>query len=200
MKIVGLTGGIACGKSTLAEMFRELGASIVDADEISRRLTRPGGEALPALKETFGEFAFYPDGTLNRAVLGDLVFRNPEERKKLDAVLHPMIQEEIEKQIETCRKMGALVVILDVPLLFETGLQELADTTVCASAPLEVQLERLYTRSGLNEEQAMHRIHSQAPVSEKEKLADVVVYTACPLEELRRKTRELYQQWLAEAC
>lgn len=199
MKIVGLTGGIACGKTLLADMFKELGASIIDADKISRQLTLPGGEALPAIRESFGDFVFYPDRTLNREVLAEIVFQSEDERRKLDGLMHPMIDRRVREKIEICRKMGALVVILDVPLLFEVGVDSLADITICASSPQDVQIERLRTRSGLNKEQSMRRIDSQMPLAEKEKLADMVIHTNCPEQELRQLVHKLYQDWIASA-
>ena len=149
MKIIGLTGGIACGKSTIASLLKSMGASIVDADAINAQLTAPGGEALPLIHEAFGDFVFYPDGTLNRPVLSSIVFGNEDALQRLNAATHPLIQKHMLEQIETCRKMGALVVVLDVPLLFEAGLSSLADVTVCASAPEEKQIERLKTRLSL---------------------------------------------------
>ncbi len=199
MKIIGLTGGIACGKTTVAEMLEELGASIIDADAISHELTAPGGDALPAIREAFGRLVFFPDGTLNREVLSALVFSNEEERKTLNAITHPMIIDRLKSDIETCRKMGALIVVLDVPLLFEVGAQSLADITVCATSPMEVQIERMRTRSGLGREQAIKRIESQMPLSEKEALSDVVLDTNKPLDELQKEVLELYNSWKASA-
>lgn len=199
MKIIALTGGIACGKTTLANMLRELGAPVIDADAISRSLTAPGGKALPALREAFGGEVFQDGQTLNRAALAARVFQDPEQLRKLNAVTHPLIIERMQSEIERCRKSGAPVVVLDVPLLFETGLDRLADETVCVSAPLPVQLKRLMTRNGLTEEQAMRRIQSQMPLCEKEKLADRTISTDCPLEELRARMGLLYRQWLEEA-
>ncbi len=195
MKIIGLTGGIACGKSTVAAMLRDLGASIVDADQLSRELTGPGGEGLPALRDAFGPYVFYPDGTLNRSVLAALVFNNEEEREKLNRATHPLIHQKVLEEIETCRKMGALVVVLDVPLLFEAGVDALADITVCASAPEERQIERLRTRSGLTQEQAVSRIRSQWPLAEKERRSDIVLNTDRPLESLRLDVQRLYNAW-----
>ena len=199
MKIIALTGGIACVKSTLAEMLHELGAPIVDADEVSRSLTAPGGKALPAIREAFGSEVFQNDQTLNRAALAERVFHDPEQLQKLNNLTHPLIIAQMKSEIERCRESGAPVVVLDVPLLFETGLNRLADETVCVSAPLPVQLRRLMTRNGLTEEQAMTRIRSQMPLSEKEKRADRTVSTDCPLEELRTLMSRLYRQWLEEA-
>lgn len=199
MKIIALTGGIACGKTTLANMLRELGAPVIDADAISRSLTAPGGKALPALREAFGGEVFQDGQTLNRAALAARVFQDPEQLRKLNAVTHPLIIERMQSEIERCRKSGAPVVVLDVPLLFETGLDRLADETVCVSAPLPVQLKRLTTRNGLTEEQAMRRIQSQMLLCEKEKLADRTISTDCPLEELRARMSRLYRQWLEEA-
>ena len=199
MKIIALTGGIACGKTTLANMLRELGAPVIDADAISRSLTAPGGKALPAIRKAFGGEVFQDGQTLNRAALAARVFQDPEQLRKLNAVTHPLIIERMQSEIERCRKSGAPVVVLDVPLLFETGLDRLADETVCVSAPLPVQLRRLMTRNGLTEEQAMTRIRSQMPLSEKEKLADRTISTDRPLEELRALMGRLSRQWLEEA-
>ena len=199
MKIIALTGGIACGKSTLAEMLRDLGTPVIDADAISRSLTAPGGKALPAIREAFGSEVFQNDQTLNRAALSERVFHDPEQLQKLNNLTHPLIIAQMKSEIERCRKSGAPVVVLDVPLLFETGLDRLADETVCVSAPLPVQLKRLMTRNGLTEEQAMRRIQSQMPLCEKEKLADRTISTDCPREELRARMGRLYRQWLEEA-
>ena len=195
MKIIGLTGGIACGKSTIASLLKSMCASIVDADAINDQLTAPGGDALPLIEEAFGEFVFYPDGTLNRPVLSSIVFQNEDALQRLNAATHPLIQKHMLEEIETCRKMGVLVVVLDVPLLFETGLSSLADVTVCASAPEEKQIERLKTRSGLDREQALRRIHSQWPLSEKERRSDIIIHTDKPIEELRREVHALYMEW-----
>ena len=196
MKIIGLTGGIACGKSTIADLLRSLGATIVDADAINLDLTNPGGEALPRIRDAFGEFVFYPDGTLNRSTLGALVFQNEEALQKLNEATHPLIVRRMVEEIETCRKMGVLLVVLDVPLLFEAGLAHMADITVCASAPEEKQIERLRLRSGLNRQQALNRIHSQWPLSEKERRSDIVIHTDKPIEDLRREVHDLYLEWV----
>ena len=196
MKIIGLTGGIACGKSTLAAMFQDLGAAVIDADEISRNLTAPGGEALPSLRETFGDFVFYPDGTLNRSTLSAIVFDNAEALQRLNATLHPLIERRLRQELETCHKMGALVVVLDVPLLFETGLDSLAEAVVCAVSPEETQIRRLRERSGLDREQAQSRMRSQLPLEEKVARSQYVIDTDRPLDQLRADVQKLYEAWL----
>lgn len=198
MKVIGLTGGIACGKSTVANILRDLGAAVIDADQISHELTAPGGESLPAIREAFGEFVFYPDGSLNRSVLASIVFEKEEEREKLNLATHPKIHERVLEEIEICRKMGALVVVLDVPLLFEVGLEELADITVCASAPLDTQLDRMKSRSGLEGQQAFNRINSQWPLEKKEKLSDIVIRTDKPFAELQHEMQQLYNTWCTQ--
>ena len=198
MKVIGLTGGIACGKSTISHMLRELGAKVIDADQISHDLTRPGGDGLPAIRKAFGDYVFYPDGDLNRNTLASIVFQNPEERQKLNDALHPLIVKRMQEALETRRKMGTLVVVMDVPLLFEVGLEGLADVTVCASAPQAKQLERLKKRDGLSLEQSMNRIASQWPVSEKEKLSDIVIHTDKPLDELQAEVHQLYHDWVSD--
>ncbi len=198
MKIIGLTGGIACGKTTISDMLYDLGARVIDADAISHDLTKPGGDGLPAIREEFGNFVFYPDGTLNRNTLADIVFRNSEAHDRLNAALHPKIIERMQVQIEECRKMGALIVILDVPLLFEAGLEKLPDVIVCATASEAKQMERLKMRDGLNQEQSIRRIQSQLPLEEKEKRSDIVINTDLPLDELRAEVRKLYDAWVED--
>lgn len=197
MKVIGLTGGIACGKSTVAMILKELGAIVIDADQISHEVTAPGGDALPAIREAFGEFVFYPDGSLNRSVLASIVFGNDAERQKLNDATHPIINDRVVEEIEVCRKMGTLVVVLDVPLLFEVGIEKLADITVCASAPQEVQLERMKTRSGLEGENAFNRINSQMALEEKEKRSDIVIKTDKSFGALQHDVQQLYNAWIS---
>ena len=197
MHIIGLTGGIACGKSTVADMLHACGAAIVDADAISRSLTAPGGKALPLIRETFGDDVFAQDGTLNRPALSQKVFGNAENLRKLNEITHPLIRQEMEDQIEQCRKQNVQVVVLDVPLLFEAGMQHMADETACVFCPEEVQISRMNTRNGYSREEALSRIRSQWPVSKKCDLSDVVIDTNRPLEELKQAVSSLYDQWIS---
>jgi len=199
MLTIALTGGIACGKSTIAQMLADCGASIIDADAISRALTAAGGKALPAIREAFGSAVFHADGTLDRPALSKTVFGNTEALAALNAITHPLIQSEMEAQIEACRKQGAEIVVLDVPLLFEANMQHMGDLTACAYCPEETQIARMKTRNGFDREQALARIRSQMPVRQKAERSDVVISTDLPLEELQKDVRRLYQGWLSAA-
>lgn len=197
MLIVALTGGIACGKSTVSAMLSALGARVIDADAISRSLTAPGGAALPAIRRFFGDGVFQPDGTLDRPALSARVFASPQELETLNAIVHPLVKEQMEKQLCECRKQGAQVVVLDVPLLFEANLQHMGDVTVCVTAPEEVQIARMARRNAYTRDQALKRIRSQMPQREKERLSDLVIDTDKPLPQLQREVEALYQGWTA---
>ena len=199
MLTIALTGGIACGKTTVSAMLRSLGASVIDADEISRSLTAANGPALPAIREAFGEAVFHPDGTLNRPALSAAVFGNDEALKKLNAITHPLVEREMLAQLNVCREAGAQIVVLDVPLLFEANMQHMGDLTACVIVPEEVQIARLYTRNGFDRETALSRIRSQMPVSEKAARSDVVINADQPLEMLEQMVRTLYEGWLLAA-
>lgn len=192
MHIIALTGGIGCGKSTAANTLRELGAGIVDADAISRSLTAPGGAALPAIVEAFGNDVIFADGTLNRKALAAKVF--PNRTETLNAIMHPLIRGEMENQTEAFRREGKTVVVLDVPLLFEAGMQDMAQVVLCVCAPRKVQIERLRMRDGMTALEAEARIASQMPVEEKAALSDYVISTDRPQQETAAEVVELYHK------
>ena len=192
MRVVGLTGGIACGKSTVAGWLKEMGAAIIDADAISHALTAPGGEALPAIFAAFGNDVRLPGDLLDRQALGSLVFADTEARGRLNGILHPLIHAHMLAQIADCREKGLPIVIMDVPLLYETGMEDLADEVWCVSAPEALQIQRLESRDGLSRGAAMARIRSQWPLAEKEARADAVIDTASPESETRAKVQRLY--------
>lgn len=178
MLILGLTGGIACGKSTISKTLKELGAVIIDGDEIAHSLTACGGAALPGLRQHFGGEVFLPDGSLNRKALGALVFGDQAARLKLDSFIQPLIRKEIEQQIAQARTAGVVCCVLDMPLLYEKDLDGLCDLVWCAYLPRNLQLTRLIERDGLTPEDAAARIDSQMPVEEKASRADVVIDTS----------------------
>lgn len=174
--LVGLTGGIACGKSNLSAALRRHGAVVIDADEISRSLTAPGGLALSAIRGHFGD-AVFDDGILNRRKLSDAVFNRPDELAALNGIMHPLVFREMDRQIAQNQSQTAL--IADVPLLYETGYEAFCREVWCAWAPLQAQTVRLLQR-GLSREEAMLRINSQMPAMDKAKKADrVIITTGC---------------------
>lgn len=197
MLTIALTGGIACGKSTVSAMLAGLGASVIDADQISRSLTAPGGPALPAIRQAFGDSVFHADGTLNRPALSAVVFSNAQAIQQLNAITHPLVQQQMEAQLETCRKNGVQIVILDVPLLFEANMQHMGDLVACVTAPEDIQIARMKSRNGYSREEALSRIRNQMPVGEKAARSDVVIDTNVPLEQLERNVQRLYQGWMA---
>ena len=170
--VIGLTGGIACGKSNLSRTLRENGVPVVDADEISRAMTAPGGTALPLIREAFGDGVF--DGeALNRRALSNVIFSDPAARERLNGLLHPLIFAEMRRQMALVP--GA--VVLDVPLLFEAGMEDWCDEIWCAWVPQKEQVRRLRKREGLTVRKALQRIHAQMPTLEKRRRSDHVIRT-----------------------
>lgn len=194
MRIIGLTGGIACGKSTISLTLRELGAVIVDGDVLSRELTAPGGAALPALRACFGDGIFTEDGLLNRRALGQLVFGNDDARRTLDDIMQPLLWDRILQAIENARATDAAVCVLDMPLLYEKGIDVLCERVWCAFIPHETQLERLMARDGFTREEAESRIASQMPTAEKAARADIVIDTGGPIQYTKDCIIALYAQ------
>jgi len=187
---IGLTGSIACGKSTVSGYLRALGYPVVDADAISHALTAPGGAALPAVRAAFGDAVFFDDGTLDRRALGAAVFASPEKRAQLNAILHPMIIAEIQSQLHAADSQGHIV-FGDIPLLYECGMDADFDQIWVVSAPREVQIARLYERDGLPRAEAEKRIDAQMPLSEKERRADAVIRTDGSIEQTQMQVKRL---------
>ena len=190
--VIGLTGGIACGKSNLSRALRLYGAPVVDADEISRALTAPGGTALPAIRAAFGNQVFDGD-ELNRRALSDVIFSSPEARKRLNDILHPLIFSEMRRQMDSHEGP----VVLDVPLLFETGMEDWCDEIWCAYVTQKEQIRRLRKREGLTVRQALMRIHSQMPTMEKRRKADHVIRTEGTKQESAEKALALWREALS---
>lgn len=194
MRIIGLTGGIACGKSTISATLAELGAIIIDGDALARELTVPNGVALPAIRQAFGDSVFLADGTLNRRALGQIVFSDKSALEQLDALMQPLLLEMITAGVDAARQAGAIACVLDMPLLYEKNLDRLCDRVWCAWLPEDVQLERLIARDGFTREEALNRIHSQMPTDEKAARADIVIDTSGPIQYTKDCIRTLYAQ------
>ena len=189
--IVGLTGGIASGKTMAGERLRSLGAIVIDADEISRELTAEGGEALPAIRAAFGDGIMNGE-TLDRKALAARVFKDINERRALEAIMHPMIQRRMINKLEAASAAGERVVFLSVPLLFESGMDALCDQVWLMALSADVQVKRAMARDKISEEEARARIHSQMPIEEKLKRADVKIRTDQPLPHSMQEINALY--------
>ena len=192
--VVGLTGGIGCGKTEAARYLETLGAARFDADEVSRALTAPGGAALPAIRERFGDGVFHPDGTLDRGALGRIVFESAPHRRALEAIIHPLVQREMLRRMDEAAGSGASIVILDVPLLFETGMDALCDETWALYLERDMQISRVVARDGLTREQAQARIDSQMPMEARNARATHTINTDQPVEKTRQALAQLYRQ------
>ena len=199
MLVLGLTGGIACGKSTISLTLKELGAVIVDGDVLSRELTAENGPALPDIRRAFGDAGFNADGTLNRRALGAVVFGDDNARNTLDGIMQPLLLTLILRDIEEARLSGAAVCVLDMPLLYEKDLDRLCDRVWCAFIPRETQLERLMQRDGFTREEAEARLRSQLPAAEKAARADVVIDTSGPIQYTKEVVISLYAKEVGAA-
>jgi dephospho-CoA kinase len=192
--VIGLTGGIGSGKSAAAAMFAELGAAVVDTDTISRELTGPGGAAMDALCQAFGGEYITPDAALDRGKMRRLVFQDPEARKKLEAILHPMIRAESRARIA---KATAPYVVVVVPLLFETGAyRNLTHRVVVVDAAVEQQIRRTVRRAGLAEDEVRAIIAAQLPRPERLARADDVLANDGSIEDLSGQVAQLHAKYL----
>lgn len=173
--ILGLTGGIATGKSTVSHIFREENITVIDADIIARQVVEPKSATLTMIIQTFGEKYLSVTGTLNRKELGQLVFNDAIALKKLNDIMVPAIRKEILSQIEVQKKLGSQLIILDMPLLFEQNYQLLCDAVMVIYVPETAQLERLMKRDELSLDEAMSRVKAQWSIQKKKDLADFVI-------------------------
>lgn len=193
--VIGLTGGIASGKSTVSKMFRELYIPVVDADKIARQVVEPGEKAYERIIEVFGEEILKADRTLDRPALGSIVFADEDKRNQLNAIVHPAVRERMLELRDNYIHAGAICVVLDIPLLFESKLTHLVDRTIVVYVDESVQLNRLMERNHYTEKEAKQRISSQMPVKEKAKLADAVINNNGTIEESYIQLKELLQEW-----
>lgn len=191
---IGLTGGIATGKSTVSRLLAERGAAIIDADVIAREIMEPGHPVLAAVSERFGPGVLHPDGTLNRKKLGEIVFSNPEERKALEALTHPAIRTEMKRRLEELEAADPnRLVVADIPLLYESGLDPLYDRIMVVYVPREVQLTRLMLRDGLSKEAAEQRLNAQMDIEIKKERADILIDNSGELEETKRQIDDFWR-------
>ncbi|AIK38466.1 dephospho-CoA kinase [Bacillus pseudomycoides] len=193
--VIGLTGGIASGKSTVSQMFRELQIPVIDADIIAREVVEQGKEAYKEIIEVFGEDVLQVDGKLDRQKLGSIVFHNEEKRLQLNKIVHPAVRKEMNVQKDMYIKEGVQAVVLDIPLLFESKLTALVDRIVVVAVSPSMQLERLMKRNGFTEEDAKARIDSQMPLAEKATLANKVIYNDGTIAETKAQLQLILKEW-----
>lgn len=191
MNIIGLTGGIGSGKSTVAKQLAAAGIAVVDADVVAREVVEPGQPALDALQSRFGEGIIGTDGRLDRAALGAIAFSSEQARRDLEAITHPAIAAATAAKFAALRDKGASVVVYEAPVLLEAGRRDLVDGLVVVTAPRAIQIERVVARGGLTAEQAAARIDAQMPQDEKAALADIVIDNAGELPALRAQVSAL---------
>lgn len=193
MFVIGLTGGIACGKSTVAAILRDLGARVVDADEVAREVMAPGSPVLARVAERFGRQVLRGDGSLDRQRLAEIVFRDRQALADLNAITHPPILEVIRGRIEEARRQGVGVLVVDAPLLLEAGMQGMVDEVWVVTCTRDQQIERLCRRTGLSPREAEARMRAQMPPEEKARRADRVIPNAGTLAQLRAEVERHWQ-------
>ncbi|GGC79975.1 dephospho-CoA kinase [Enterococcus wangshanyuanii] len=191
--ILGLTGGIATGKSTVVEIFKEAGFPIVDADVIAREVVEPGTRGLQAIVDAFGPEILFSDGSLDRKKLGKLIFSDKQKRDHLNHVLSPFLRAAILEDIDRKKNMSSLVIV-DIPLLYEGGYDAVVDQVAVVYIPEEVQLSRLMERDNLSSLEAAQRIDSQMPIEEKKRRADLIFDNQKTVEETKKQVKK----WLSK--
>lgn len=194
MKIIGLTGGIATGKTTVARMLAELGAEIIDADQLSRDVVFTGSPTLEEIRKLFGKKSLMPDGSLNRKELRDIIFSAPEKRKQLEAIIHPAIKCLALKRIASARQMGVKVAVYMAPLLIEAGATDRVDEIWVVTLRPELQIERLMTRDHCDRETAKRIIETQMPIEEKKRFAQVLIDNSSDLDTTHNQVIAAWQQ------
>ncbi|WP_174614014.1 dephospho-CoA kinase [Virgibacillus ihumii] len=193
--ILGLTGSIATGKSTVSSMFANFGIPVIDADKIAREVVMPGEKAYEQIVEVFGEDVLFDDKTLDRKKLGSIVFADETKRNKLNDIVHPAVREKMVARRDSCIKSGEKCVVLDIPLLFESKLTHFVDKTLVVAVDEDVQLKRLMNRDESTENEAKQRINSQISISKKAKLADAVIDNNGTVEESFQQLESVLKNW-----
>lgn len=190
MLTIGLTGGIASGKSTCSDLFAELGAPIIDTDLLARRLVEPGQGALTTIVQTFGEAILTPDGKLDRIAVRNLVFNDPAKRKQLENILHPLIRQEVERQLE---QISAPYCIVVIPLLLESGMTDLVDRILVVDTTEEIQRQRLQMRDGMEKSVINGILAAQIKRQSRLQAAQDIIENTGDLEALRSQVVELHK-------
>ncbi|MEK3852890.1 dephospho-CoA kinase [Cytobacillus sp. FSL H8-0458] len=194
---VGLTGGIASGKSTVSSLLIEKGYTVIDADIEARLAVEKGEEAYQEIVRYFGERILLKDGSIDRAELGSVIFHDETERKVLNSIVHPAVRKRMTAKKEQAISRNEQLIILDIPLLFESKLQYMCDRTLLVYADEDIQLKRLMQRNQMSEKEAMARIQSQMPLRDKKALADDVIDNNGTIEETEKQLWGILKKWNA---
>jgi len=194
VKLFGLTGGIASGKSTVAAIFRRLGAAVINADELSREVVQPGQEAWKEIVETFGSDILQKDQSLDRKKLRTIVFHNPEARKKLEAIIHPTVRSLAEQRMRELAAAGSSIIAYEVPLLFEAHIHLWLRPVILVACDPATQKQRLRQRDQLTDIEAQQHLDAQMALEDKRKLADYVIENTGSLEDLEQQVRAVLQK------
>ena len=192
-KIIGLTGGLATGKSTVSELLTAYGFKVVDADIASRKAVKKGSKGLDQIREKFGQEAIDDNGEMNRKYVGELVFNNPEQRIELNKIVHPIVREIMEEEKNHYLNEGYNV-IMDIPLLFENDLQDTVDEVWVVYTSESIQIERLMERNDLSQEDAKARVYSQISIDKKSRMADHVIDNLGDKLELKQNLQQLLEE------
>lgn len=195
MQIIGLTGGIATGKSTVSAMLKKAGAVIIDADHIARALVKINLPAYQEIVDYFGTEILLSDGEIDRNALGDIIFNDPAKKQRLNSIVHPRVQKEVNRQLKQIeRTQPTSVVILDIPLLIEAGMHDDINDVIVVYAPEHIQIKRLVQRDQISEADALARVRSQMPIEEKKKRATLVIDNSGSIENTRKQTLDLFER------
>ncbi len=197
MKVIGLTGGIGSGKSTVAGYLAGLGAAVIELDKVGHEVIKPGTRAFKQVVGEFGEVILGAGGEIDRTRLGDIVFRNPQALARLNRIVHPFIDETVRGRIEKYRQQGRKVVVLEAAAILEAGRAAQTDEIWVTTAPEAAVLERLSKRSGYSEEESRARLRSQLSGEERIRHADVVIDTDCTLDELKSRVEKEWEKLMA---
>ena len=195
MKVIGLTGNIASGKSVVASMFEDLGAKVIDVDDIARKIVEPNETAWKKIVDTFGQNILNPDSTINRKKLGEIIFNDYEKRKILNGITHPKIIQNARDKVEKYKNEMVEVVIIEAALIVEKGgLKDLIEKLIVVTSDEVSQIERLTERNGFSKEEALSRINSQMPTSEKVKHADYIIDNSGTTSETENQVKKLWHE------
>lgn len=193
--IIGLTGGIASGKSTVSNMIKNLGITVIDADIEARLAVEIGEEAYHKIVTHFGQSVLLEDGAINRAKLGEIIFNNEQERMVLNGIVHPAVRKRMAEKQEAAISRGESLIVMDIPLLFESKLTNIVDRILLVYVDEEIQLQRLMERNQYTKEEALSRMRSQMSLSEKKALADAVIDNNGSLEKTQWQLYNVLEEW-----